>query len=211
MPAVIKMKTVNALCHWHVSLRGVWEENFWRVTNKCSASRDSFLFFCPCLTLPCTVSAVKCQTVCDLPTGAVQAIQRALQTFAQKLWVGKETSDNMHLLREPLCSVILGHTNSCHAKRLCHTCQTTRKAQTLGSYLDKYLKSVLTNVTHYAPRLCVLVDAQSSLGDAMTYQQRTQGRLNNNLTDSFLLYLIHSDKERPRWIMLSENKDNVKS
>lgn len=93
---------------------GVLAENKSRlVTNKCSAARDSFLFVYPCFTLPFTVSAVKCQTVCDLPTGAVHAIQRVLQTFAHKLWVGKETSDNMHLLREPLSTVILGHTESC--------------------------------------------------------------------------------------------------
>lgn len=69
------------------------ENNFWLVTNKCSAARDSFLFVGPCFTLPFTVSTVKCQTVCDLPTGAVHAIQKVFQTFAHKLWVGKETSD----------------------------------------------------------------------------------------------------------------------
>lgn len=89
------------------------ENNFWLVTNKCSAASDSFLFVCPCFTLPFTVSAVKCQTVCDLPTGAVHAIQKVLQTFTHKLWVGKETSDNMRLLGEPLSTVILGHTESC--------------------------------------------------------------------------------------------------
>lgn len=115
----------------------------------------SFLFVCPCFTLPFTVSAVKCQTVCDLPTGAIHAIQRALQTFAHKLWVGRETSDNMHLLGDPLSTVISGRTDSCHAKRLCHTCQTMRKVPTLSSKLDKCLKSVLGNVTRRAPQLCV--------------------------------------------------------
>lgn len=117
------------------------------VTNKCSAARDSFLFVCPCFTLPFTVSAVKCQTVCDLPTGAVHAIQRVLQTFAHKLWVGRETSDNMHLLGESLSAVILGRTNSCHAKRLCHTYKRMREVPTLGSNIDKCLQRVLGNVT----------------------------------------------------------------
>lgn len=44
--------------------------------------------------------------------------------------------------------------------------------------------------------MCRLADVQSSLDDAVTYQQRAQGRLNNNLVDSFLSYLIYSDKER---------------
>lgn len=138
----------------HSGLSG--ENNYWLVTNKCWTSRDSVLFVCcPCFTLPFTVSAVKCQTVCDLPTGAAHAIQRVLQTFAHKLWVGRQTSDNMHLLGEPLSALILGHTNSCHAKRLCHTCQTMRKVPRLGCNLDKRFKSVLGNVTRWAPQLCV--------------------------------------------------------
>lgn len=44
------------------------------------------------------------------------------------------------------------------------------------------------------PVMWALGDVQSCLGDAMTYQQKTQGRINNNLVDSFPPYLIHSDK-----------------
>lgn len=113
------------------------EKNSWLVTNKCSAARDFFLFVCPCFTLPFTVSAVKCQTVCDLPTGAVHAIQRALRTFAHKLWVGRETSDNMHLLGEPLSAVILRRTDYCHAGCATHAKQWEKR---------RHLALIWTNV-----------------------------------------------------------------
>lgn len=64
------------------------------------------------------------------------------------------------------------------------------RAQTLGSALDKCLKSVI----RWAAQLCeALADVQSSPSDATTYQRRT---LNNNLVDGFPPYLIHSDNER---------------
>lgn len=44
--------------------------------------------------------------------------------------------------------------------------------------------------------MCGLADVQSSLSDAVTYQQRTQERVNNNPVDRFLPYLINSDKVR---------------
>lgn len=172
---------------------GVSGENAWLVTNKRSAARDSFLFVCPCFTLPFTVSAVKCQTVCDLPTGAVHAIQRVLQTFAHKLWVGKETSDNIHLLGEPLSAVILGCTDSCRAKRLRHTYQTMKKGPTLGSNLDKCLKSALGNVSRWAPSY-EWVSGRSKLCEWCTdLSAENTGRL-NNVVDCFLPYLIHSDR-----------------
>lgn len=72
--------------------------------------------------LPFTVSTVKCQSVCDLPTGAKHAIQRVLQTFAHQLWVCRETSD-MHFLRESLYAVILGDCWLLPCQPLYHTYQ----------------------------------------------------------------------------------------
>lgn len=119
---------INVFCPWHRSLRGASREELLTSNKQILSSNGLFLCFL-CFTLPFTVSSVKCQTVCDSPTGAIDAIQPVLQTFAHKLWAGRETSDNMHLLEEPLSAVIWGHTDSCHTNQLCHTCKTMPEMQ----------------------------------------------------------------------------------
>lgn len=105
----------------------------------------------------------------------------------------------MHLLGELRCAVISVAAMPKEKKEL----------RRFGTNLDKCLKSALGNVTPRAPQLC---GVQSSLCDAMAYQPGTQGRLDNNLVDDFLSYLIHSDKRlAPIGLVLTavnENKDN---
>lgn len=79
------------------------------------------------LSLPCTVSAVKCQTVCDLPAGAKHAIQRVSKHLLTSFgWVGKHLTTCTSWGRYyPQLS--LGRTESCHDKRLCSTWQRWEK------------------------------------------------------------------------------------
>lgn len=82
--------------------------------------------------LPFTVATVKCQSVCDLPTGAKRAIQRVLQTFAHQLWVCKETSD-MRFLRESLYAVIFGDCWLLPGQTFTPHIPNAEKVPTLGS------------------------------------------------------------------------------
>lgn len=102
---------------------------------------------------PFTVSTVKCQSVCDLPTGAKHAIQRVLQTFAHQLWVCRETSD-MRFLRESLYAVILGDCWLLPCQTFMPHIPNAEKVPTLGSTLDKCLESVLGSVIPWVAQLC---------------------------------------------------------
>ena len=130
------------------------------------------------------------------PEGPYMPFRECSKHLLTSFGLGRETSDNRQLLWEPLSTVILGHTDSCH------TCQTMKKSANTWLWFRQMLKEHAGQRHPISlPFMCRLVDVQSSLDDAMTYQQRAQGRLNNNLVDSFLSYLIHSDKERA-WIGL---------
>lgn len=70
----------------------------------------------------------------------------SLQTFAYKLWVGRETSDNMHLLGETLSTIIFGAHRILPRQKATRHMATMRRAPTLGCNADKCSKSALSNV-----------------------------------------------------------------
>lgn len=111
-------------------------------------------------------------------------------------WVGKHLT-TCTSSGEPLSAFFSGRTDSCHAKRLCHTCKTMREVPTPGSNIDKCSRVCWITSPDKHPGY-VWVSGYSKLSkwcNDLSAEQHRGGSTTTQRT-AFSPYLIHPDKRR---------------